>query len=187
MQSRGTPACGGAVPPEGRRTSARLGRGSRRPAFEVPVGLEHHVRVDRQLGDDLLGSRQLVRPRSTRSVQGHAAAYAAKGIAPGGPRPAIRRRGRNPMAAHPHVGRGPDRAAIPPACRREPFRSSGARTSLIRSTRHDHLCPPSRCRSPRPGLIRGGGHWERNTAARLQKFVIHRRRDVARLRPRPRR
>ncbi len=38
--------------------------------LEVPVGLEHRVRVDRQPGDDLLGRRQLVTWLEKPELQG---------------------------------------------------------------------------------------------------------------------
>ena len=39
-------------------------------ALEIAVGLEHRVRVDRQLGDHLLGRRQLVARLEQAELQG---------------------------------------------------------------------------------------------------------------------
>jgi len=39
-------------------------------ALKVPVGLEHRVRIDRQLGDNLLSRRQLVARFEQAKLQG---------------------------------------------------------------------------------------------------------------------
>ena len=40
------------------------------PRVEIAVGLEHGIRVDRQLGDDLLGRRQLIARLKQAELQG---------------------------------------------------------------------------------------------------------------------
>ena len=62
----------GSVPGSERMTKVPMSRPSADQAFsfEVPVGLEHRVRVDRQLGDHLLGGRQLVSGLEDAELQG---------------------------------------------------------------------------------------------------------------------